>query len=162
MFARRSETYRSHSPQLMLGEVFPRLGPRERRWLLRSIVHELFHDRRIGGIALLGGSLFLLGIIFCIAGGTELPVPIGFAAGVTVVGAVLLSIGLHGWIKLVRKELVQFLLRLDRCGCCAHKKVDDCAGAHDRAIRGWTCSECGSTWWAGRIDRGGFVSRDAA
>ena len=82
------------------------------------------------------------------------------------IGAVLIAISMHSWAKLIRVELIQHLLRLERCGCCAQRRTFGVAGnsnAHRSPARdGWTCSECGATWWAGQADRSGLVYRDAA
>ena len=110
--------------------------------------------------------MFILGINLWILGDRAIPVPAEAALGLSGIGMVLLGIALRGWTKFARVEIVQYLLRLDRCGCCAQKRAVNMSGIFQQSrpdgSPGWTCSECGATWWAGRADRSGQVYRDVA
>ena len=143
-----------------------KLDSRERRWLFRSILHELFHDRRTCFLMMIGASLSILGVILLAVDEQVIPVPVELSLMGIGIGAVLIAISMHSWAKLIRVELIQHLLRLERCGCCAQRRTFGVAGnsnAHRSPARdGWTCSECGATWWAGQADRSGLVYRDAA
>jgi len=143
-----------------------KLDARERRWILRSILHELLHDRRTCFWSMIGGSLAMLGVLLLAIDEQVIPVPVELSLTAVVIGVVLIAVSLHAWVKLIRTELVQYLLRLDRCGCCAQPRTFGIAGRSNplrsQSVNGWTCSECGATWWAGQVDRSGLVCRDAA
>lgn len=166
MHVRRSNAYREGLPSLFWREAVLKLEPRERRWLGRSLLHELLHNQRTVFIGVLGGALMLLGIMLLAGDERRIPVPMEVSFVALVIGTVLLTMTLRHATRLVRSEFVQLLLRLDRCGCCAQRRAAGIGTAshepHSPSPHGWTCSECGSTWWAGRADRSGKVYRDAA
>ena len=160
----RSNAYENQPPSLRMGEVIRQIDARERRWLLRCIRHELLHDLRVGGTLVLGLASSLLGISFLAVGERAIPLPVEISLVGIAIGLILMGGAMRIWLRLVRVEVVQYLLRLDRCGCCAHKRFSEKPivfhvqpGGH-----GWTCTECGSTWWAGQADRSGLIHRDAA
>ncbi len=148
------------------GEVITRLDSRERRWLARRLLHEMLWDRRFTRFAMVGGSLLLLAGTLWAVPGRVVPAPNWLLGSLGVLGGGFLSIAVHGWFGTLRTELVQHLLRLERCGCCAHPKgvgvTFDARDPWPRSSLRWTCSECGAAWGGGHEDFQEIEYREAA
>ena len=69
-----------------------KLDSRERRWLVRSILHELVHDRRTCFLMMIGASLSILGGILLAVDEQVIPVPVELSLMGLGIGAVLIAI----------------------------------------------------------------------
>lgn len=141
------------------------LGRRERRWILRRIVHEVLGDPRPGTVAVLAATGLGARIILPFARGFPLSRHEPTMATLLMIGAVLAAVAAAWWTRIALDALVQHLLVLRRCGRCAHPAPDrgPLSGEHAPfACRSWRCTECGSEWVAAGAFPDAETRRDAA
>ncbi|MEE2896203.1 MAG: hypothetical protein VX726_10745 [Planctomycetota bacterium] len=148
---RGHETRPAVGPRPLLGEIAGRLAGRERWWLVRCLGQELVNDRTTNLLVLGGGSMVLLAVVLGLVKGGPVPAPIPVIAGLGGIGLLLLVIAAARWRRLLRSEVVQYLLRLDRCGCCAHPLATtpgELRARESSAVQRRVCPECGALWGA--------------
>ena len=145
-------------------DVFVATTWRERRWLFGRILPVVLMDRAVWYLTLLGCSFLLLSATMAII--AQGPRPVSTILAVAAVGGLLLMTALTiAAMKITGAELVQQLLRLEKCGCCGHPKSTPAGRSerhHPRASRRFTCTECGSSWGGGRADFGDEPYSEAA
>lgn len=130
-------------------EIFSRLDRRERKWVLRGIVHELLGAVQINRIGAVGGSILLLVAVLVCVPDDLVPSPLPLLMGLGMIGGGVSMVAIVGWFRIVRDGSSQLVLRLERCGCCGHHappRHSVIPGIEPRAVRSWRCSECGAGW----------------
>ncbi len=141
------------------------VGPRERRWLIRRVGHEILGDPRPATVAVLGVAMLLGCWWIPFAKGMPFARGTTLTAGLLTFGVVLSMIAAAWWRRIAMDALLQHLLVLRRCGRCGHPAADRGPRSEDAtpfACHSWRCSECGSEW----VGAGSFpdaeTRRDAA
>ncbi|MAC18302.1 MAG: hypothetical protein CMJ23_01255 [Phycisphaerae bacterium] len=130
-------------------EILSRLDRRERRWVLRGVIHELFNAGQTNRIGAVGGSILLLAaVLLCVPDGL-VPSPMLLLMGMALIGGGVTVVAMFGWYRVMRDGSSQLVLRLERCGCCGHPAppmTADMSVIEPRATHSWRCSECGAGW----------------
>lgn len=136
-------------PKPSPSEILSRLDRRERRWVLRGLIHELLGAGQINRIGAVGGSILLLLAVLLSVPDRLVPSPMPILMGMAMIGGGVTMVAIFGWYRIIQDGSSQLVLRLERCGCCGHPAPPRTMGAsaiEPRATHSWRCTECGAGW----------------